>query len=66
MIKVEKQVSITIDGEDIQSLSDVCEMAKRYICANKKNELGEISVSEFDCAAFCRITNFIEHIFAGI
>lgn len=71
MIKVEKQVSITIDGEDIQSLADVCEMARRYVSEHKRAEKSdgrstEWEIGEYDNKAFIRITNFLGEIFTKI
>lgn len=31
MIKIEKAVKIIIDGDDVQTLSDICEIARRYL-----------------------------------
>ena len=39
MIKVEKEVKVEITGEDVKALSDVCELARRFL--NRHSITGE-------------------------
>jgi len=77
VIKVEKQVSITIDGEDVKNLIDVCELASRYIEMNmirskafkidkKWIHTGLTIGQEYNALAFRQITGFIGDIFIEI
>jgi len=60
MINVEKQVKVTIEGEDVQSLSDVCELARRWLGK-------DISKGEYNLTQTHTIKQFINEIFdAGL
>jgi hypothetical protein len=63
-VKIDKTVSITIDGEDVGELKNVCECARRWWEAERRKGPGDqFWVSEWDQREAMRIRNLLDRIF---
>jgi hypothetical protein len=57
----EKTVKFVIDGDDSQTLSDVCELARRYINCSKNSPTQ--SIAEFTSEEIRKVDTFITKVF---
>lgn len=48
MLEIEKKIKITVDGDDVETVKRICELASRYISASGAK--AEDGVDEF-CAS---------------
>jgi len=62
MFEVEKEVKVTISGDDIQRLVDICELARRYV----SNCSGQVKAEYYE-KGYYNIKNFLNKVFeAGL
>lgn len=66
MVKVEKEITITITGRDAQYLSDICELARRYIDQKGKLPGWNHQVDEYTQDQISSIRMLMQNIFDAI
>lgn len=62
-ITVKKQIHITIDGDDVQTLKDVCELARRFMQGRTHMLNGAPVIAEYNANETQAINSLIEKIF---
>jgi len=63
MININKQINISIDGEDIETLKNIAQLAQRYIDKNRETFNGDPFVGEYQGRELKKIMDLIEEIF---
>lgn len=67
MLKIEKQITITIDGDNVQTLSSICNCARIYMERNSPGGYnwlrGEKGIGEFTKEETIAIGKFISQVF---
>ncbi len=63
MVKINKQIEIVIDGDDVETLKNICELARRYIDQHKKHEGDERTVDEYTTQQRGAMENLMQEIF---
>uniref|UniRef100_A0A6M3JJU1 Uncharacterized protein n=1 Tax=viral metagenome TaxID=1070528 RepID=A0A6M3JJU1_9ZZZZ len=64
MIKIEKEITITINGNDVKVFNDVCEAARLYLYQNKTGYAENRRSGMFDPDQFQKMTNFLDENFS--
>jgi hypothetical protein len=63
-IKIDKQVTITINGADIRALSNVCEAARVYLSERQPAKYpGFGEVGQFTLTDVCAMKNLMSAVF---
>jgi len=63
MIKTEKDVKITISGEDVKTLNNMCKVTIRYLMTNMLAETEPKCVDEFTLKECVEMKDFINEMF---
>lgn len=62
-ITIKKQIHITVDGDDVQTLKDVCELARRFMQGRMHMLNGAPAIAEYNAKETQAISSLMEKIF---